>query len=373
MIEVCQLPKPSLRHGLYKTSRRNTVMSKPKRYTFYRKKRFIVPVSILLICIIVLAIAFKVSPWPSAILIRISYDRGGRQQLKSLQPFTPQTALTVFSNQSYKQDDKVALLDVYIPTAAIKSNKRLPVVIWTHGGGWIANDKTDAAPYYKLLAAQGFVVVSLNYSLAPNKTYPTQLYELNAAYSYITTNAARYHVNKNKIVLAGDSSGAQLASQMAALITNPAYARQLGLKPSLEASQVAGVVLFCGIYNLQSYLPANDAPRTVDNWLSNTSIWSYTGQRHPSNALLQTMSPQDHITSAFPATFISGGNGDGLTGAQSVPFANKLQSLGVNTTTLFYPQTYQPSLPHEYQFNLTNAASKTALQEVEQFLAAKTG
>src|SRR6185503_10655965 len=163
---------------------------------------------------------------------------------------------TVLSNQHYKQGDKRALLDVYIPKSAEQANTALPVVVWTHGGAWVSGSKTDDGPYFKLIAAHGYTVVSVNYTLAPEKTYPTQIHELNAAHAYIVANAARFHIDPNKIFLAGDSAGSQLSSQMAALITNPDYTKEVGITPSLTRAQLAGTILFCGIYMVEGLTEA---------------------------------------------------------------------------------------------------------------------
>jgi acetyl esterase/lipase len=53
-------------------------------------------------------------------------------------------------------------------------------------------------------------------------------------------NAARFHVDLDRIVLAGDSAGAQITSQIAALVANPAYAAELRLTPSLAPRNCAG-------------------------------------------------------------------------------------------------------------------------------------
>ncbi len=80
------------------------------------------------------------------------------------------------------------------------------------------------------------------------------------------------------------------------------------------------------------------------------------------------MSPYYHVTKDFPATFISGGNGDPLTNTQSIPLASKLTSLGVPVTQLFYPANDTPSLPHEYQFNLDTTNGKQAFSRTVDFL-----
>src|SRR6266568_433119 len=222
---------------------------KQKKLPFYRKRCFWWIAGSLLGFVLIVLLAFRISPWPGAMVIRLVFDRGGHKTLVRLQESIPAQPVRVLANQQYGNNSK-ELLDAYVPQAAISARKTLPVVVWTHGGAWLSGDKKDSAPYYSLLADQGFVVVSLDYSLAPEKTYPTQLHQLNDAYAYLQANATRLHINPGKTVLAGDSAGAQLSSQMAAIITSPSYANEVGVRPTLTPSQLAGVVLFCGIYKV---------------------------------------------------------------------------------------------------------------------------
>lgn len=284
-----------------------------------------------------------------------------------MQAALPNYPVTAVLNQRYRPHDNDALLDMYIPAAAMQSRARLPVVIWTHGGAWLSGNKADNAPYFKRLAAQGFVVVAPNYSLAPGRIYPTAVRQLNDAYAYVSANAARFGADPTKIVLAGDSAGAQLSSQLAAMIANPAYARQVGIKPALAPAQLAGVVLFCGIYKMEGLTePSPGLPKLI-GWGDDVAVWAYAGTRDRSGLLIQQMSPYYHLARVFPPAFISGGNGDPLTNAQSVPLAAKLKSLNVPVTTLFYPPNHTPSLPHEYQFTFNQDGEK-AFAATAQFL-----
>ncbi len=330
---------------------------KQKKLPFYRKRCFWWIAGSLLGFVLIVLLAFRISPWPGAMVIRLVFDRGGHKTLVRLQESIPAQPVRVLANQQYGNNSK-ELLDAYVPQAAISARKTLPVVVWTHGGAWLSGDKKDSAPYYSLLADQGFVVVSLDYSLAPEKTYPTQLHQLNDAYAYLQANATRLHINPGKTVLAGDSAGAQLSSQMAAIITSPSYANEVGVRPTLTPSQLAGVVLFCGIYKVEGLTEPDPTLPKIVSWGSDVSVWAYIGTRDKTSPLVRQASAYYHVTKDFPATFISGGNGDPLTSVQSVPFAGELKSLNVPVTTLFYPQDHIPSLPHEYQLRLTPMAKK---------------
>ncbi len=335
------------------------------------KRRLVIIACGISVVLLVTAISFQVSPWPGVLLVRTVFNHDAHKVRVALEKHTTSTPITVVPNQQYQQGNKKALLDVYTPQSAERSGQELPLVIWTHGGAWVSGDKTDAAPYFKLIAAQGFTVISLNYTLAPSKQYPTQIRELNEAHAYILANANRFHINPDKVFLAGDSAGSQLSSQMAALITAPGYAKQVGITPSLSRSQLVGVVLFCGIYKMASLTEADPNLPKIINWADDQVVWAFTGTKAQTSPVIRQVSPYYHVTKDFPATFISGGNGDPLTNTQSIPLASKLTSLGVPVTPLFYPANHTPSLPHEYQFNLDATNAKQAFSRTVDFLHAQ--
>lgn len=129
-----------------------------------------------------------------------------------------------------------------------------PTIVWIHGGGWIAGSKTHARGYFKLLAAQGFNVIAVQYQFAPHATYPTQLQQIDLALNYITQHAEKYQLNPQQLFLAGDSAGANLASHYAALLSNPTFAQQSNLQPTIQRKQLKGVILHCGIYDLKAFV-----------------------------------------------------------------------------------------------------------------------
>ncbi len=84
------------------------------------------------------------------------------------------------------------------------------------------------------------------------------------------------------------------------------------------------------------------------------------------------MSTIDFITADFPTTYISGGNGDGLTWLQSIPMSGALRDAGVDVTELFWPAQHEPALPHEYQFHLDMPDAQTALTATLDWLETVT-
>lgn len=344
-------------------------MTKRKdKVPFYKRKGFLWTVGSILAVILVIFLAFRLSPAPGAWLIRAVFSSNGAKTLAAMEKHTPNKPITVIENQNYRANDRDAQLDVYY---AEGTAGKQPTVIWTHGGAWLSGDKKDDAPYFKLLAAAGFTVIGLNYSLAPEHRFPTPVHQLNDVYSYIQTNANRFHVDTTKFFLAGDSAGAQLSSQMAALISNPAYAKKLKITPTLHEEQLRGVVLFCGIYMMDGLTQPDPTLPKIVGWGDDISVWAYSGTKDFSDPVIKEMSAYYNVAKNYPATFISGGNGDPLTNAQSKPFADLLGLLGTDVTRLFFADDRSPSLPHEYQFNLDNDAGQQALEETIGFLRAK--
>lgn len=330
-------------------------------------RRWLKPVLIVVTLVAVGAvITFSVSPRPGASVIRTTFGINDRNITAALQKHTPDD-VTSFIDRQYREGDSDAKLDVFVPDAAAESGEQLPTVVWTHGGAWVAGTKEEWRPYFMVLASQGYTVVAIGYTLGPNATYPKALHQVNDAMAYIQDNAAELHIDPERIVMAGDSAGAQITSQYAALVTNPDYAAQVGIEPTLPADRLRGVILYCGIYDFSTFFGGSG----LIGWGVRTSMWAYTGSRGTTfedNPALAEMSTIDHVTEAFPPAFISGGNADPLTEGQSKPLAERLQELGVDVRTLFFAEDHDPGQPHEYQFNLDSDEGQQALHESVQFL-----
>jgi acetyl esterase/lipase len=318
---------------------------------------------------VTVALVAVLSPWPAALLIRALFEKGAAETVAEMQPYAPTGGLDATLDVQYGGDTGLGVaaganttLDVYSPS---DSTGPLPTLIWIHGGAWISGDKSNVDPYVQMIAAEGYTGVSLNYTVAPEAAYPTAITQLNQALRYLVEHAEEYRIDPDRIAIAGDSAGANLTSQLAVLTTNPAYAAQLGIEPALTPEQLRAVVLNCGIYDV-SGIP--NAPG-LGGWGFRIALWAYLGDRTWEN------SPGDHemstiesVTEDFPTTWISGGNGDPLTESQSKPLATKLEGLGVDVTSVFYPAAQTPSLPHEYQFHLDFEQARVALDSTLDFL-----
>ncbi|HEX4387385.1 MAG TPA: alpha/beta hydrolase [Steroidobacteraceae bacterium] len=306
--------------------------------------------------------ALRLSPWPAALAIRLVFEAGGRQMNAALERFVPVSQVTGVLDEHYAPADPDARLDVFYPRQ-LSTEAALLTVVWIHGGAFVAGSKEEVRNYVRILAAHGVTGVAVDYSLAPGRTYPTPVRQVNAALAYLAKNAARLHVDPRRFVLAGDSAGAQLAAQLANLTSSADYAREVGVTPALGREQLAGVLLYCGPYG-----SPGRGGQDRESFFVRSVLWSYSGRRDfRREPGFQFMFVAEHLSAAFPPTFISVGNADPLA-PDSYALATTLKNLGVPLESLFFPADHEPPLPHEYQFNLAAEAGQEALTRSLAFL-----
>lgn len=102
---------------------------------------------------------------------------------------------------------------VYRPPA---EDAVLPVVVFIHGGGWSIGDLDtyDGTARMHAMGA-GAVVVSVEYRLAPEHPYPAAVEDVWAATRWVTDNAAELGADPERLAVAGDSAGGNLAAVVA--------------------------------------------------------------------------------------------------------------------------------------------------------------
>lgn len=312
-----------------------------------------------IILIFTLFLSFKISPWPAALMLRYVFEKEAEKANLLLEKHVPEGVSEVL-DIPYDLQDKDAYLDIYYPT---NNTQHLPLVVWVHGGGWISGDKGQTSNYFKIVASKGYIVASIDYSLAPEENYPTPIKQVMQALKYLQENANTYSIDATSIFLAGDSAGSQIAAQTANIISQPEYASLMHIPPSIAKSSLKGLLLYCGAYDLEGI----DMQGEMKFFL-NSIMWSYTGKKDfLTNPSFKEASVIHYITEGFPPSFISAGNGDPLL-PHSKALAKRLLDNNVVVDTLFFPTDFTPSLPHEYQFNLEEESGKLALKKSIEFM-----
>jgi acetyl esterase/lipase len=306
-------------------------------------------------------VLYETSLQPGAALVAAVFDQN---PLVTPPPGFGQVARTVTEQRVAVStpDAPTAHLDIYTPDGT--RGKPRPMILWVHGGGYISSSAATVADYAILLAHAGYTVASLDYSLAPGARYPAPVRQGNAALRYLAANAGRFGGDPARIALGGDSAGAQIASQLAAVQTSPVLAASMGLAAAVPPGTLRGVVLFCGLYDM-STVAGTGFPAL------RTYLWAYTGARDwTSYPAIGQLSTARHITARYPPAFLSVGDADPFR-SQAAELAAVLKHQRIPVTTLFWTGTGD-HLGHEYQFNFALQQARIAFQQMISFLAMRT-
>ena len=102
---------------------------------------------------------------------------------------------------------------VYQPPGGARD---LPVLVYFHGGGWVAGSlDTHDGVCRALCARTPCVVVSVDYRLAPEHRFPAAVEDAWAATAWVAEHAASIGGDASRIAVAGDSAGGTLAAVVA--------------------------------------------------------------------------------------------------------------------------------------------------------------
>jgi acetyl esterase len=230
----------------------------------------------------------------------------------------------------------------------------LPVILYIHGGGWVAGSaETHDRLLRELAAGTGAAVVVPEYTHAPEAQYPRAIRESYSVLSWVAFHGANRGLDGSRIAIAGDSVGATIATTLTLL------AKERG-GPSLAAQ-----VLF---------YPATDASLSTEShrrfarghWLQRDAMRWFWDQYIPDEALRveTTASPLRASPSELanlPQALIITAEADILRD-EGEAYARRLGAAGVNVTTHRYRGVV-------HDFVMLNALRETTAAEAAISLA----
>jgi acetyl esterase len=229
---------------------------------------------------------------------------------------------------------------IYWPPVVVHSG--LPVVVFYHGGGFALGDLDTHDPVARAHAVGAeAIVVSVDYRLAPEHPFPAGLNDCWAALQWVGEHAAELGGDPNRIAVAGDSAGGNLAAVVAQLARDNNDSAGVGVK---LAFQLLWYPTITADLSLPSFAENADAPildrDVIDAFLS----WYVPGvDLSDPKALPATLAPSNaENLSGLPAAFIGSAEHDPLRDDAAL-YAALLSAAGVPVEL-----SNEPTLVHGY-------------------------
>lgn len=224
--------------------------------------------------------------------------------------------------------------------------------MYVHGGAWEHGSSSLGginAVIESQLVGQGFLVVSVNYRLAPRYPWPAQIEDVKCAVRYLRANAPTYNLDPARIGVWGSSAGGHLVSMLGTAKPNAGYDVGQYLN---QSSRVQAVVDLFGPADL-----------TASGWSASTAsivqqVFGVTGGRN--DPVLRKASPVSYIEADDPPFLIIHGTVDmTVPASQSQELAARLQAVGVPVTLVMVQNAGHGFAP-------TGGPINPSLQEIEQ-------
>ncbi len=262
--------------------------------------------------------AFAQNPMPPLEQLPLEEARKGFEQSAKLMSKAEKLANTQdLKIRGYKDEIKIR---VYTPEEA--SATRLPAIVYYHGGGWvIGNIETHDALCHTLSQEAGCIVVSVDYSLAPESKFPVAVEDSYLAAKWVFDNADGLNIDESFIAVAGDSAGGNLAavvSYLAIQRKTPSIAYQMLFYPSTGFEYTPSYEKYGEGYYLT---------KATMNWFREQYLLSPDDTHNP---LAAPMLIPDESASQLPPAYILTAELDPLCDGGE-HFAMKLRNAGVET------------------------------------------
>ncbi|WP_178984329.1 alpha/beta hydrolase fold domain-containing protein [Winogradskyella helgolandensis] len=230
-------------------------------------------------------------------------------------------------------------LDIYYPKTS-KEGEKLPVVIYTHGGGWTQGSRHGAAnasfkTVHTALLEKGFCVVSVSYRLWKkdgNTTMRDCVIDSKDAMRYLSKHSETLGIDANRFFSFGDSAGGHISQML--LLSAPETLKGDPDLASYNYNMVAGVSWYgpCDFEDI-SLFNHDDSPNFKDRF--GARITKPDTKPKDKLALYKEMSPINYLEkNSAPLLMIQGDKDTTIPVKHAYYMAEKANEVGAPVTTL---------------------------------------
>jgi acetyl esterase len=235
----------------------------------------------------------------------------------------------------------------------------LPGVVYFHGGGFIYGDIDTHDPVCRGIAVHGAcAVVSVDYRLAPEHKFPAAVEDSIAAVAWVAANGSTLGIDPQKLVVAGDSAGGNLAAVVALAArerAGPRIAMQVLVYPTTDLLAESESVARFG----EDYLLTRESMRWVKRTYLRDELDAADWRASPLRAAdVSQLPPAYVITAGFDPLRDEG-----------QAYADRLAQAGVSVTT----ECFEGQIHGFLVMGGAIAAADHAMQRIGQMLRMRFG
>ncbi|HLJ15847.1 MAG TPA: alpha/beta hydrolase [Bryobacteraceae bacterium] len=169
----------------------------------------------------------------------------------------------VFSNLTYVvASNYEAKLDIY---KRRDTTAPQPTLIYIHGGGWVGGSKEQSLMSLMPWFEMGWNVVNVEYRLGRVALAPAAVEDCLCALRYVTTQANKYNIDTNRLVLTGESAGGHLALTTGMIPESAGLDREC---PGVPLPKVAAIIDWYGITDVVDLLDGPNRKAYAVQWLA---------------------------------------------------------------------------------------------------------
>ena len=267
-------------------------------------------------------------------------------------------------------------LDIYHPTLS-NSKQPAPVLMYIHGGAWIAgskltvnNNRFNGA--FNALRNQGYFIISPDYTLARNgkSPFPMCIEDIFYAIDWMKLHAIEYNWDMNQLVLLGESAGGHLAMMTA--FSNPEdFGLHLEKQPIHALIDVYGPSDLVNLYHANTTDSINELinrlPASLAEQLDLAKLlvgFQPSENQHAADSIMEHLSPINYLTNEAPPMLLIHGKADQIVPVdQSYELQKRLDSLAIPNEAYYYDQ-----VNHGF-FEATNSQKQDIQKRIIEFIS----
>ncbi len=259
-------------------------------------------------------------------------------------------------SQSYaKRGERDLEMDIYTPPVGaprLGTRPDHPVVLVLHGGmmgpPWQSGDRQEALSLNRYLAGRGYVVVAIDYRLAPEAPYPAALEDVLEALKSLKGMGGVGGMDPSRVILLGRGGGAHLALMAAYASGDPSIRGVIALYPPTD---------------LPAWHRTVGNPRVAD-WQAWMHTFLGAGLDAKSAALYEAASPRRYASTAPPTLLVHGARDPIVPASQSERLAASLREFQRSVLAFQLPWA-----THSCDINFHGPCGQATTFLVERFLA----